>query len=113
LGDFGDDPWALRRRGPRTGPQRGQGWGLEGRCDLCHQYGMAKTEVGGTPIIVVSFPGVRGKQRWVAAVPLADMIAEVRKRIPADAVAELSHQHLSQDQADKLKLRPGDVRLLD
>ena len=45
--------------------------------------------------------------------PLADMLAEVRKRIPADALAELSHQHLSQDQADKLKLRPGDVRLLD
>jgi hypothetical protein len=37
------------------------------------QYGMASTLVGDTPIIVVSFPGVRGKQRWVAAVPHADM----------------------------------------
>jgi hypothetical protein len=73
---------------------------------------MAKNEVGGTPIIVVSFPGVRGKQRWVAAVPLDEMVSEVRKRIPADAIAELSHQHLSQDQAVKLNLRPGDVRLL-
>jgi hypothetical protein len=58
-------------------------------------------------------PGVRGKQRWVAAVPLADMVAEVRKRIPADAIAELSDQRLSQAQAAKLNLRPGDVRLLD
>ena len=94
-------------------PKRGQGWGLEGRCDLCHQYGMANTEVGGTPIIVVSCPGVRGKQRWVAAVPLADMLAEVRKRIPADAIAELSDQRLSPERAAKLKLRQGDVRLLD
>jgi hypothetical protein len=39
-----------------------------------------------TPIIVVSFPGVRGKQRWVALVPIADMVAEVRKRIPPDAI---------------------------
>jgi hypothetical protein len=74
---------------------------------------MAKTEVDGTPIVVVSAPGVRGKQRWVAAVPLADMVAEVRKRIPADAIAELSDQRLSQAQAAKLNLRPGDVRLLD
>ena len=73
---------------------------------------MANTEVG-TPIIIVSFPGVRGKQRWVAAVPLEDMLAEVRKRIPADAIAELSNQHLSQEQAAKLNLKPGDVRLLD
>jgi hypothetical protein len=73
---------------------------------------MAKNELGGTPIIVVSLPGVRGKQRWVAAVPLDEMVSEVRKRIPADAIAELSHQHLSQDQAVKLNLRPGDVRLL-
>jgi hypothetical protein len=74
---------------------------------------MAETVVGGTPIIVVSFPGVRGKQRWVAAVPLTEMVAEVRKRIPPDAIAELSNQHLSQEQAAKLNLRPGDVRLLD
>jgi hypothetical protein len=74
---------------------------------------MAKTEVGGTPIIVVSFPGVRGKQRWVAAVPDAEMLGEVRKRIPADAIAELSNKHLTQEQAAKLKLIPGDVRLLD
>jgi hypothetical protein len=74
---------------------------------LCHQKGMAKTEVGGAPIIVVSFPGVRGKQRWVAAVPHADMLAEIRKRIPADAIAELSNQRLSDEQAAKLNLRPG------
>ena len=86
---------------------------LEGRRDLCHRYVMAKTEVGGTPIVVVSFPGVRGKQRWVAAVPLNEMVSEVRKRIPTDAIAELSDQHLSQEQAAKLNLRPGDVRLLD
>jgi hypothetical protein len=54
---------------------------------------MGKTAVGGTPIVVVSFPGVRGRQRWVAAVPVKEMIAEVRKRIPADAIAELSDQH--------------------
>jgi hypothetical protein len=78
---------------------------------LCHNYGMADT--GRTPIIVVSFPGVRGKQRWVASVPVEEMVAEVRKRIPEDAVAELSSQHLSQEQAAKLNLRPGDVRLLD
>jgi hypothetical protein len=69
--------------------------------------------VGGTPIIVVSFPGVRGKQRWVAMVPQADMLAQVRKRIPADAVAELSNQHLSQEQAARLNLKPGDVRCVD
>jgi hypothetical protein len=86
---------------------------IENRRELCHQYGMAKTEVGGTPIVVVSSPGVRGKQRWVAAVPLGEMVAEVRKRVPDDAVAELSNQHLSQEQAAKLNLRPGDVRLLD
>jgi hypothetical protein len=74
---------------------------------------MAETVVGGIPVVVVSFPGVRGKQRWVAAVPLTEMIAEVRKRIPADAKAELSNQHLPQGQAAKLNLRPGDVRLLD
>jgi hypothetical protein len=74
---------------------------------------MAKTEVGGTPIIVVSFPGVRGKQRWVAAVPVEDMVAEVRKRIPPDAIAELSNKHLSQEQTAKLNLRPGDVRCVD
>jgi hypothetical protein len=74
---------------------------------------MGKTEVGGTPIVVVSFPGVRGRQRWVAAVPVKEMVAEVRKRIPADAIAELSDQHLSQEQAARLNLRPGDVRLLD
>jgi hypothetical protein len=69
--------------------------------------------VGGTPIIIVSFPGVRGKQRWVAVVPQADMLAEVRKRIPADAVAEFSDKHLSQEQAAKLNLIPGDVRCVD
>jgi hypothetical protein len=74
---------------------------------------MAETLVGGTPIIFVTFPGVRGKQRWVAAVPLSEMVAEVRKRVPPDAVAEISNQHLSQEQAAKLNLRPGDVRLLD
>jgi hypothetical protein len=41
----------------------------------------------GLPRGQVSFPGVRGKQRWVAAVPLInEMVAEVRKRIPADAI---------------------------
>jgi hypothetical protein len=65
------------------------------------------------PIIVVSFPGVRGKQRWVTAVPDAEMLAEVRKRIPVDARAELSNQHLTQEQATKLSLRPGDVRCID
>jgi hypothetical protein len=74
---------------------------------------MGKTEVGGTPIVLVSFPGVRGRQRWVAAVPDKEMVAEVRKRIPTDAIAELSDQHLSPGQAAKLNLRPGDVRLLD
>ena len=74
---------------------------------------MGKTAAGGTPIVVVSFPGVRGRQRWVAAVPVKEMVAEVRKRIPADAIAELSDQHLSQEQAAKLNLRPGDVRLVD
>jgi hypothetical protein len=54
------------------------------------------------PIIVVSFPGIRGKQRWVASVPLEEMVAEVRKRIPPDAIAELSDRHLSQEQAAKL-----------
>jgi hypothetical protein len=67
----------------------------------------------GPTVIVVSFPGVRGKQRWVASVPLEEMVAEVRKRIPPDAVAELSNKHLSPEQAAKLNLRPGDVRLLD
>jgi hypothetical protein len=74
---------------------------------------MGKTEVGGTPIVVVSSPGVRGRQRWVASVPVEQMVAEVRKRIPIDAIAELSDQRLSQQQAAKLDLRPGDVRLLD
>jgi hypothetical protein len=74
---------------------------------------MAEPLVGGIPIVVVSFPGVRGKQRWVAAVPLIETIAEVRKRIPADANAELSNPELSQEQVAKLSLRPGDVRLLD
>jgi hypothetical protein len=74
---------------------------------------MAKSLVGGTPIIVVTFPGVRGKQRWVAAVPYDDMLGEVRKHIPPDAKAELSNQHLTQEQAAKLNLKPGDVRLLD
>jgi hypothetical protein len=74
---------------------------------------MGKTAVGGPPIIVVSFPGVRGRQRWVAAVPVNEMVAQVRKRIPADAIVELSDQQLSQEQAAKLNLRPGDVRLLD
>jgi hypothetical protein len=69
--------------------------------------------VGGTPIIVVSFPGVRGKQRWVAVVPQADMLAEVRKRIPPDAIVELSNQRLSEEQAAKLNLKPGDVRCVD
>jgi hypothetical protein len=87
-----------------------RGLATENRRELCHQYGMAKTEVGGTPIVVVS---VRGKHRWVAAVSLSEMVAEVRKRVPDDAVAELSNQHLSQEQAAKLNLRPGDVRLLD
>jgi hypothetical protein len=41
----------------------------------------------GLPRGQVSFPGVRGKQRWVAAVPLInEMVVEVRKRIPADAI---------------------------
>jgi hypothetical protein len=66
-----------------------------------------------TPIIVVSFPGVRGKQHWVASVPVEKMLAEVRKRIPPDAIAELSDRHLSQEQAAKLNLRPGDVRCID
>ena len=70
-------------------------------------------DTAATPIIVVSFHGVRGKQRWIAAVPDAEMLAEVRKRIPADAIAELSNQRLSQEQAAKLNLQPGDVRLLD
>ena len=86
---------------------------LEDRRKLCHRYVMAKAEVGGTPIVVVSSPGVRGRQRWVASVPVKEMVAEVRKRIPTDAIAELSDQHLSQEQAAKLNLKPGDVRLLD
>jgi hypothetical protein len=40
-------------------------------------------------------------------VPHADMLAEIRKRIPADAIAELSNQRLSDEQAAKLNLRPG------
>jgi hypothetical protein len=48
---------------------------------------MAEPLVGGIPIVVVSFPGVRGKQRLVAAVPLTETIAEVRKRIPAEPAA--------------------------
>jgi hypothetical protein len=74
---------------------------------------MAGSLVGGTPIIVVSFPGVRGKQRWVAAVPHDSMLAEVQKRIPPDAKAELSNQHLTQEKAAKLNLKPGDVRCVD
>ena len=69
--------------------------------------------VGDIPVIVVSFPGVRGKQRWVAVVPQADMLAEVRRRIPADAIAEFSDKHLSPEQAAKLNLTPGDVRCVD
>jgi hypothetical protein len=72
---------------------------------------MAEPPVGGIPIVVVSFPGVWGKQRWVTAVPLTEMIAEVRKRIPADANAELSNRQLSQEQVATLNLRPGDVGL--
>jgi hypothetical protein len=64
-----------------------------------------KSEVGGTPIVVVSFPGVRGRRRWVAAVPVEEMIAEVRKRIPGDAMTELSDQQLSQEQAAKAPSR--------
>jgi hypothetical protein len=64
-----------------------------------------------TPIIVVSFPGIRGKQRWVAAVPNAEMLTEVRKRIPPDAIAELSDRHLSPEQT--VNLRPGEVRCID
>ena len=90
-----------------------KGAALEDRRRLCHRYVMGKTEVGGTPIVVVSSPGVRGRQRWVASVPVEQMVAEVRKRIPTDAIAELSDQRLSQQQAAKLDLRPGDVRLLD
>jgi hypothetical protein len=30
-------------------------------------------------------------------VPVEEMVAEVRKRIPADAVVELSNEHLSQE----------------
>jgi hypothetical protein len=86
---------------------------MESRRELCHESEMAETLVGVTPVIVVSFPGVRGKQRWVAAVPVVEMVAEVRKRIPEDAIAELSNQHLSQEQAAKLNLRPGDVRCID
>jgi hypothetical protein len=86
---------------------------MESSHGLCHNYGMANPLVGGTPIIIVSFPGVRGKQRWVAAVPDVEMLAEVRKRIPPDALAELSNQHLTQEQAAKLNLRPGDVRCID
>jgi hypothetical protein len=87
---------------------------VENRRDPCHQYDMAETLGGGIPIIVVSFPGVRGKQRWVAAVPLInEMVAEVRKRIPADAIVELSDQRLSPEQAAKLNIRLGDVRCID
>jgi hypothetical protein len=50
-----------------------------------------RNPIGGIPIVVVSFPGVRGKQWWVAMVPLKEMVSEVRKRIPADAVVELSN----------------------
>ena len=90
-----------------------KGAALEDRRRLCHRYVMGRTEVDGTPIVVVSSPGVRGRQRWVASVPVEQMVAEVRKRIPIDAIAELSDQRLSQQQAAKLNLRPGDVRLLD
>jgi hypothetical protein len=69
---------------------------------------MAETLGGGIPIVVVSFPGVRGKQRWVAAVPVInEMVAEVRKRIPADAIAELSDQRLSPEQAAKAQPQAG------
>jgi hypothetical protein len=49
-----------------------------------------ETEVGRTPIVVL-FPGVRGRQRRVAAVPVKEMVAEVRR-----------DQHLSREQAAKL-----------
>jgi hypothetical protein len=84
---------------------------MESSYGLCHNQYMADTAP--TPIIVVSFPGVRGKQRWVASVPVADMLAEVRKRIPPDAIAELSDRHLSPEQTAKLNLMPGDVRCID
>jgi hypothetical protein len=71
---------------------------------------MARTPVGGLSILIVSYPGVRGKQRWVAVV---DVVAEVRKRIPADAVVELSNDHVSQEQATKLNLKPGNVKCVD
>jgi hypothetical protein len=74
---------------------------------------MAKALVGGTPIVVVTSPGVRGKQHWVAAVPRADMLTEVRKRTPPDPIAELSSAGLTREQAAKLNLQPGEVRLVD
>jgi hypothetical protein len=51
----------------------------------CHKSKLSACDVG-TPVIFVTFPGVRRKQRWVAAVPLDEMVGEVRKRVPADAV---------------------------
>ena len=86
---------------------------MESGRELCQQGGMAKSPVGGIPIIVVSSPGVRGTQWWVAMVPLEEMVAEGRKRIPADAVVELSNEHLSQEQATKLNPQPGDVMRID
>ena len=86
---------------------------MASRRRLCLKGGMAGTFIGGIPIVFVSFPGIRGKQRWVAAVAPEEVLPAVRERIPPDATAELSDQHLSREQAAKLKLKIGDVRCLD
>jgi len=55
---------------------------------------------------------VRDANGQTLACTLDNMLPEVRKRIPPSLMAELSNQHLTQEQAGKLNLKPGDVRCI-
>jgi hypothetical protein len=58
--------------------------GMESGCELCHQIGHGKKSSRRHSDCCCFVP----RRPWVAMVPLEEMVSEVRKRIPADAVLE-------------------------
>lgn len=60
---------------------------------------MTDNLVGGRPTVAL----------WVAATSRGDAVQAVKRKIPPHWDAELTDQHLTPQQVERLKLRPGDV----
>ena len=75
------------------------------RAHICR---MAETYIGGVQLVVATKAGFRA-QLWAVAVPRAEAVSFVEKRLPGWTVT-LSGKHLTPAQAAGLSLRPGQAQ---